>query len=251
MYTKATARATSATSLPIWGVEGPNPYSYVSTESLTLPVVVFYAGLQPRTEPHSKRHGEPPPIASHAGTSGGTGARTGRQCSIHDTESWARIQCTAAGLYPVASKKVLCVVVIGGQKYTTPAQPIAKASYFIICSTQQGMYQRIGMAMFELPHRSIPNLGDHNHLGVKGPTFSYGKCNTRSQRRRRVDTSDDTFETTDTLRPIQQVIHGFEIKLSAGTNSPPSRPNSSELPKSLPSPPKIQAAMLKEERLAT
>jgi hypothetical protein len=42
---------------------------------------------------------------------------------------------------------------------STPAPPIAKTSYSIICSAQQGVYQRIGMAMFELPHRSISNLG--------------------------------------------------------------------------------------------
>jgi hypothetical protein len=75
-------------------VIGLNPYGCVSAGSLTLSAVVFNARLQPRTEPHSKLHGESPPIASPAGTFSSTAAAL----VVDAAESWIRIQCVLSRL---------------------------------------------------------------------------------------------------------------------------------------------------------
>ena len=75
-------------------VIGLNPYGCVSAGSLTLSAVVFNARLQPRTEPHSKLHGESPPIASPAGTFSSTAAAL----VVDAAESWKRIQCVLSRL---------------------------------------------------------------------------------------------------------------------------------------------------------
>lgn len=141
-------------------VEGLNPYGCVSAGSLTLSAVVFNARLQPRTEPHSKLQGEPPPIASPAGTFSSAAAalavdaasmllNRGHEYNVfHPGYHW-----TITGGF----QEVLCVIVIARQNYAAPDSANCESIILVPCSTQQGMYQRIGMAMFELPHIHMVN----------------------------------------------------------------------------------------------
>ena len=141
-------------------VEGLNPYGCVSAGSLALSAIVFNARLQPRTESHSKLHGEPPPIASPAGTFSSTGAalavdaasmllNCGHEYSVfHPDYHW-----TITGGF----QEVLCVIVIARQNHAAPDSANCESIILVPCSTQQGMYQRVGMAMFELPHIHMVN----------------------------------------------------------------------------------------------
>jgi hypothetical protein len=101
-------------------VEGLNPYGCVSARSLTLSAVALNARLQPRTEPHSKLHGEPLPITSPAGTFSSTAAtlavdaasmllnRGHEYNAFHPDYHWA----ITGGF-----QEVLCLIVIARQNY--------------------------------------------------------------------------------------------------------------------------------------
>jgi hypothetical protein len=137
-------------------VIGLNPYGCVSAGSLTLSAVVFNARLQPRTEPHSKLHGESPPIASL------------RVLSAAPPPHWLSMLLNRGYEYNVfypdyhwtitgGLQEVLCVIVITRQDYAAPDSANCESIILVPCHTQQGMYQRIGMAMFELPHIHMVN----------------------------------------------------------------------------------------------
>jgi hypothetical protein len=104
----------------------------VSAGSLTHPVVAFNARLQPRIEPHSKLHRA---ITNHivCGYFQQDGRRTGCRCSVHATESWARIQCLSLDYIQWLPKSY--VIVIAGQNYTTPDSANCESIILVICNT--------------------------------------------------------------------------------------------------------------------